>query len=215
MNERVMKMSRRLISLFFLSLLLLGFAGCNLPGWGDPTIPGANRNADVESKIIKFKTNFRAAVMNFDDEAMLADFEKPVVETTAILTIGEGDIRPYEKDYQTLCDELREVVAAQAKWHLEHNYQLTLNLAELTYQIDSETHGIGEQRFEVRESGDGYPEAITTDTGQIIWEVEKRVGEWKIIKMTILYDAVLRTNNMKYQTKQRCGAFGFGKCTWD
>lgn len=208
-------MFQKLILQIILGIILIGLAGCAEEG--GPGGAASSETALVEDQIRIYRDAFANAVGNFDAAGMLAYFDTNNPDSNEVLRITEAGSY-YDKVYHVLKDELIEVTEDQRRWHQDTSIQYDLSLVfigDLTFQIDSSTHGMGSQGFMVHESAAGVPLAdVVTDTGFITLEITNLLGTWTITKMIIAYDSPPRANMITIAASPKSSAFGFGTLRW-
>ena len=201
--------------LLIISLTTWALSGCGGGGGGGNTTPN---NGPIQNEIEQVITEFKEAVEAYDVDGMLA----PLDESNFELTIKEGNLSPYPKDYETLKKELEDDEQNQLAWRKSpeedgdgHSYRLELELSNYKFANLTTTGGYVTCDFTVWESHSNQTR-IPTDNGTITLGMVKKVGEWKMQTMLIEFKTVIASSLQisNYQFSNERQGFMFGKLTW-
>jgi hypothetical protein len=204
-------MTRRVLLLAITALALVTVSGCI--GGGGQAPPPIDQGA-IKAAIGAVIDGFEDAVETYDVDGMLAclsgaDFN---------LTLQEGTLQPYTKNYATLEGELVADRDKQLAWREPepdgYGYALDLVLGTQTFSNITATGAIVTQTHEVYESSTALgisPEnPLKTDNGTITWHFAKISGEWKATAMTITFEPVQMAGAVARVQAAESRGFGFG-----
>lgn len=146
-----------------------------------------------KTEIATALSGFGPAVETYDVNAMLAVFDDSD-KSAEVLTIIEGSFT-YTKTYATLKQELEDDEINQLTWRKPatetggHGYKLEMVLGNFTYSNMSATGGCATQTFTIYESAKKPAiQRTLTDSGTINWQMAKIADQWKVTKMTIIFN---------------------------
>lgn len=166
--------------LCFSGLMLLA-TGCGKSSGGG----GGDQYTEVKKAIAAKINSFKTSVEAYNVDGMLAFLDENNFEG---LYIAEGNNPPYEKNYNTLRDELKADEDKQLNWRNPvpdgKGYALTMELDSIVYSNLSQSGAVASVGFTIKEKADGVPEKVT-DTGTMVCEMVNTQGEWFCRRLTI------------------------------
>lgn len=199
-SEGVYELIKKLYFFPIIILSLILITGC---GGG-----GGSNDADhpeIEQLLNKFENAVEAyRVSDINGNGMLDCLSG----TNFTLRIEEAGLAD-DKTYDELKNELENDETNQTTWRKPaseggRGYVLDLVLGTPSYSNATSSGAVVTQTFAVYESATGIPR-MKTDNGAITWQVAQISGTWKVVAMTIEYQALSGSSLTVASTEKRSG----------